>query len=654
MATYLHPGVYIEEFTPGAPIQGVGTSVPAFIGVAQKGPTEPTRLTSWDAFQSTFGAPLDETYAGGAKAWLAGSVKGFFENGGTACYIVRASSGTFGVYDLIGRGTVDPVIVATARAEGPAGNTLTITVTDSDTILVAAGADLVVARAAGKFKKALLSDRSIELTAANPGFAKGDTILLEGGGNSETALITDIVAPSTVKLSLPLAHPYPANSNVRIADVEIGTKTLRMGPPGGGKALRQLVASGQSLIVDFGAGAAEFVVVDSVGTDSITLRDGVTAKHVMTANVVVASADFDLNIHDAATGADETFTGVAMNAPHPRWYGSIASALVTLAPPALPPAGPIIDPRPVAGATAVTTAGAPDDRATGWANLVLDPSAQLGELAPVDEVTMVAIPGASATTAQLPLIGACELLHDRVAILDPPVGSTVTQVAALAPGLSSTDNGFGALYYPWIQIVDPATRKLTYWPPSGHMAGVYARTDAAVGVWKAPANTSVLGAIGVERRLTDADQDLLNPAGVNAFRLPPAGGAPRVWGARTTSASLNASWMYISIRRLFNWMEESIAEGIRWAVFEPNDERLWAKLTRTITGFLAQAQKDGAIFGSKPAEGFYVRIDAALNPFTERELGRLHIEIGVQPVYPAEFIVVRIGIWDGGSSVTEA
>jgi phage tail sheath protein FI len=267
---------------------------------------------------------------------------------------------------------------------------------------------------------------------------------------------------------------------------------------------------------------------------------------------------------------------------------------------------------------------------------------------------MVAIPGASATTAQLPLIGHCELLHDRVAILDPPPGSPVTAVAALAPGLSSTDNGFGALYYPWIQITDPATKQPAFWPPSGHMAGVYARTDAAVGVWKAPANTSVLGAFGLERKLTDADQDLLNPAGVNAFRLPPAGGAPRVWGARTTSASLNASWMYISIRRFFNWAEESIAEGIRWAVFEPNDERLWAKLNRSITGFLTQAQADGAIFGSKPAEGFYVRIDKALNPFTELEAGRLHIEIGIQPVYPAEFIVVRIGIWDGGSSVTEA
>lgn len=236
----------------------------------------------------------------------------------------------------------------------------------------------------------------------------------------------------------------------------------------------------------------------------------------------------------------------------------------------------------------------------------------------------------------------------------PPAGQTPTQVAALAPGLSGTDRGSAALYYPWIRVTDAASKQLRYWPPSAHVAGVYARTDAERGVFKAPANTTVAGAVGVELRLTDADQDLLNPAGVNAFRLPPAGGAPRIFGARTTSTTLNKSWMYVNIRRLFNFLEESIAEGISWAVFEPNDERLWKKLDRTITAFLSEQQRNGAIFGSKPAEGFYVRIDEALNPPAERMAGRLHIEIGVMPVFPAEFVIVRIGIWDGGSDVAEA
>jgi uncharacterized protein len=649
MATYLHPGVYVEEITPGAPIQGVGTSTAAFIGVAGMGPADPTRITSWDAFRATFGEPLDETYAGGAHAWLGGSVKGFFENGGTACYVVRASSGTFARYELAGRGPAAAVIVATAKAEGAPGNSITISVADSDAINAASGADLAVARPAGKSTAVAAGAHAIVLTAAAT-FVKGDTITITGGGNSETRLLDDVVG-DTLNFTLALANGYPANSDVTIADFAIGVRTLRLDPPAGGKSLRQLVSAGQSLVVDAGTPNAEFVVVDSVGTDSVTLRAGLSNAHPTAAAISVIGADFTLDIVDTASGAHESFTGVAMYAPHPRWFGAIDSALVTFSPGAAPPAAP--DPRPVAPATIVTTAGTADDRAAGWASLIADPTDTLALLAPYDEVAIVAIPGATSTAAQLALVDHCEQLHDRVAIIDPPVGRTPTEVANVAPGLSSTDRGFGALYYPWLQIVDPVTKKVTFWPPSAHMAGVYARTDAAVGVWKAPANTSVMGALGLERRLTDADQDLLNPAGVNAFRLPPAGGAPRVWGARTTTASLNAAWMYISIRRLFNWLEESIGDGIRWAVFEPNDRRLWAKLDRTITAFLAQAQKDGAIFGSKPAEGFYVRIDDALNPPSELSLGRLYIEIGVRPVYPAEVIVVRIGIWDGGAAITE-
>ena len=125
-----------------------------------------------------------------------------------------------------------------------------------------------------------------------------------------------------------------------------------------------------------------------------------------------------------------------------------------------------------------------------------------------------------------------------------------------------------------------------------------------------------------------------------------------VWGARTTATDKN--WQYINIRRLFLYLEESIQEGIRWGLFEPNNLQLWQKLNRTITEFLLRVWRDGALFGATPKEAFYVRIDEALNPPSERALGRLTIEIGVKPSYPAEFIIVRIGIWQGGSAVSEA
>jgi phage tail sheath protein FI len=173
-------------------------------------------------------------------------------------------------------------------------------------------------------------------------------------------------------------------------------------------------------------------------------------------------------------------------------------------------------------------------------------------------------------------------------------------------------------------------------------------------VHKAPAGNEALvnGALAVERTMSDIDQGQLNLQGINVIRVFKPGGRPIVWGARTTSTDTN--WQYVNIRRLFLFLEESIEEGIRWGVFEPNNLSLWQKLKRTITEFLTRVWRDGALFGATAEEAFYVRIDEALNPFSEQALGRLNIEIGVRPSYPAEFIIVRIGIWAGGSEVSES
>jgi phage tail sheath protein FI len=191
-------------------------------------------------------------------------------------------------------------------------------------------------------------------------------------------------------------------------------------------------------------------------------------------------------------------------------------------------------------------------------------------------------------------------------------------------------------------------------PPSGHVAGLYARIDNNRGVHKAPAGTEATlnGVLGVEKLLSDTEQGDLNMTyGINVVRVFQTGGRAIVWGARTTAT--NKNWQYVNIRRLFLFLEESIQEGIRWAVFEPNNLELWQKLKRTISAFLAQQWRDGALFGETEKDAFYVRVDEALNPPDQRALGRLTIEIGVKPSYPAEFIVVRIGIWQGGSDVTE-
>jgi phage tail sheath protein FI len=190
-------------------------------------------------------------------------------------------------------------------------------------------------------------------------------------------------------------------------------------------------------------------------------------------------------------------------------------------------------------------------------------------------------------------------------------------------------------------------------PPDGHLAGIYARVDGERGVHKAPANETVRGALGLERLVTDTQQDPLNTNGVNVLRAFPGQARPVVWGARTTVRTDITDWRYVNVRRLLCYIEESIQEGLRWAVFEPNDIALWQKLTRTASAFLTGVWRDGALFGATAAEAFSVRCDAALNPPEARALGRLVLEIKVAPVRPAEFIVVRISLWDGGSEASE-
>src|SRR5205085_409122 len=246
----------------------------------------------------------------------------------------------------------------------------------------------------------------------------------------------------------------------------------------------------------------------------------------------------------------------------------------------------------------------------------------------------------------------CLALKDRFAILDsapdiPPSGPNSVEEQRL--GLDS-ENGFAALYYPWLKVVEPVSGpfappipRTMFIPPSGHMAGVYARTDQERGVHKAPANTPVRGVLGLERVLSNGQQGPLNdPDNINVLRVFPGSGQVIVWGARTTANINNTDWRYVNVRRLMLFLEESIEESLKFsAVFEPNNLALWQKLKRVLNEFLERVWRDGALFGAKPEQAFRVRIDEALNPPSTRALGRLYIEISVAAVRPAEFIIVR-------------
>jgi phage tail sheath protein FI len=288
----------------------------------------------------------------------------------------------------------------------------------------------------------------------------------------------------------------------------------------------------------------------------------------------------------------------------------------------------------------------------------------LGGLEAIDDVTMVAAPDVMAAfqagalsrdgvrAVQLALIAHCENMKDRVALLDPLPDLNAQAVKDWRMKEAGYDSKYAVLYYPWIQVADPtpgATGSV-FIPPSGHMAGIWARNDTERGVHKAPANEVVRGALGLENQITKSEQDSLNPVGVNCIRAFPGRGI-RVWGARTLSS--DPSWRYINVRRLFNFVEESIMLGTQWVVFEPNDQALWQRVKRTITGFLTRVWRDGALFGTTPEEAFYVKCDAENNPPETRDVGQLIVEIGIAPVKPAEFVIFRISQYSGGAGVEE-
>ncbi|MCX2181466.1 phage tail sheath subtilisin-like domain-containing protein [Streptomyces sp. SKN60] len=545
MPTYLSPGVYVEEIASGSrPIEGVGTSVAAFVGLAPTGPlNEPVLVTNWTQYVASFGEFTEGHY-------LAHSVYGFFDNGGTAAYVVRVGGG-----DAQGDEQADGAGTAVAAAGAGAG--------------AGAPRELVAGEAValGTFKVAAIAAGS------------------EAGG----AL------------------------TVEVQDVEGGD----------GERFKLLVKDGEKVVESFDASAkkgSRTYVVTQVKQRSKTIV------------VEEAAAGGQLARPDAQS--------------------------VTLAPPVAPAALPARAGDRAAGAATGAVAALDSARFIGDSA----DRTGFGGLEAFDEISMVAVPDLMAAyerglidaeqvkAVQLGLISHCELMGDRMAILDPPPGLNARDVRKWRQETAGYDSRYAALYYPWIKSFDPATGQTRTVPPSGHMAGVWARNDAERGVHKAPANEIVRGAVDLELQITRGEQDLLNPVGVNCIRAFPGRGI-RVWGARTMAS--DPAWRYLNVRRYFNYLEESILVGTQWVVFEPNDQSLWARIRRNISAFLVNEWRQGALFGQRAEDAFYVKCDAETNPPESVDLGRVVCEIGIAPVKPAEFVVFRLAQFQGGGGELE-
>jgi phage tail sheath protein FI len=652
------PGVYIEEIPATGPIAGVSTSTAAFIGPTLFVPVgninEPTLVTNWTQFKTRFGE-----YNKSPRLYLPHAVRGFFDNGGTLAYIVAVAAAQGMEFSDRASGTAIRVAVA-----APDGSNVKLEVQDGPVVPASANAKVVKARA--PIASAAAAAVTLQNVADGALFQPGDWITIDAAGptpTTERAAIDSIQAGPPVQLVLKtaLSATFPNTASVRLADLALNQRSFRVQPKTG-------IEAGSAIHLAQATTQAD-AVVDAVNGDFVTLAaPGLSSAFKLggTDDVIVSTWEFTLIVTKDGQ-APVTIANLSMDKRHSRYFLNIVNGTANSPVKVMLPAQPSTQPPPNNLPKVIPATNLAPGLVNTTAGLGVNAyQPALDALTRVDGVNMVCAPDAAGNTdVQAKVLAHCETMRDRFAIFDPAPTNPgapdpgTDQVVAQRPKLDSNNPasgpGFGALYFPWIVINDPTSASGSdplLVPPSGHIAGVYARVDDARGVHKAPANEFINGAVDLERVINDTDQGVINDLGINALRIFPGQARPVVWGARTTALKDDVPFRYINVRRLFLFVEKSIQAGIRWAVFEPNDLSLWKKVDRTIREFLTRVWRSGALFGKTASDAFYIKIDEELNPPAQRALGILTVEIGIAPVRPAEFVVVRMAMWDGGSSVS--
>ena len=553
MAQYFSPGVYVEEYDNSPrTMEGVGTSIAGFVGLAEKGQTigAPVFVTSYRDFVRQFGGPLSE-FGYGEYRYLAPSVEQFFANGGGMCYVVRVIPP-----DAVKASVQKGILSVVAANEGKWGNRIQITlntVTKRKMQLVGKNGDAYIAK-------------SVD------GFREGD-----------------------------------------------------------------LVQAGE-----------EYNRIKSIFDNSITFEEEFAGDVVDTALVptkLVYLVETDMSVRYGEEA--ENYAGLSFNVANPNYvsYRLANSELITVN---VEPLNTIQNPVEAIlgeGNTSgmFTLEGGQDgtiSKITAGTFIGEDngPGKRSG-IAAFEEntnVSILAAPGITIPEVIISLIGQCENLKSRFAVIDMP--KDLYKPKDLLEYREMVDSTYAAMYHPWIQVFDRASNKPDFIPPSGAIMGIYARTDATRGVHKAPANETVF-ATGLSVNYNATEQSILNPAGINLIRALTGQGI-RVWGART--ASSNSSFKYVNVRRLFIFVEETIKASTNWVVFEPNDTTLWTRVQMTISSFLEGLWRNGMLVGSSAAEAFFVEIGPSTMSKDDIMNGRLICNIGIAPSRPAEFVVFRV------------
>lgn len=622
MGNYQAPGVYIEEVSSGVkPLAGVGTSTAGFIGLAQWGEADKAVLiTSWAEFVRKFGGLVPAYQLGYA-------VYGFFAEGGKKCYIVRVAREV-----KAGLETADPDTTAKEASERVTIGTVSYFTVQARSV-GEWGNGIQVTIDVGqkpKFRVAVYFNGAREVYEAN------DFKRLQEMVNDKSVLITMIHDEKTDQDP----DTIPVSDNPFFIILKNGGNKL---PVEGGGAKEIYCGSALKILNQNQDTSPPTDVLTIASRFNGEWSNRITIQISDTPGQASTSKQFDLTVR--YENYEHHYIGLTLTT-----IATVATNPITSDPVILAAVGSSPEnSRPQNGFYTLTGGGfdlelkAADLRLPAtWFINPSQPKSGLYALDLVEDVSILAVPDMAGKGEVLKaVLGYCGGRRDCILIGDPPDGEESEDVKKFKVTYLQNPNGYGALYYPWILIYDPVTKKARLTPPSGMIAGAYAYTDASRGVHKAPAGIAegyLDLALGVERTVTRKEQELLNPAGINVIRSLPAGIC--IWGARTVAT--DGEWQYINIRRLFIYLEKSIEQGSRWVVFEPNDPILWGKVKRNLTAFLLRLWRDGALSGSSPEEAFFVKVDADNNPPEVRDSGQLIIEVGVAPVKPAEFVVIRV------------
>jgi Bacteriophage tail sheath protein len=672
MPEYLSPGVYVEEITGAQPIEGVSTSTTGFVGMTVRGPVSglPQLVTSFPDFVRTYGGYLPDTAMFHDYRYLPYAAKGFFDNLGQRAYITRVlPAGNAAATDA-------------AALVGGLRTRLAKAATAGDTTLYVAstrGIDTTTTVTLTQVKNGIsTTEGPLAVTAYNDGLGTVTVAAIANSYEVASTTVTTSEAPAVTACRLSAKDPG-AWGNAIVVQVQQSSLALAQVASISAALDTVLLNTGSNFypgaIVEFNKGKTKvYKKVKSVVGKSIVVTNAFAAVTDLNPDAgftvtTARSCEFDISASWTANGAtvSEKFKSLSMDDTIPSYYGTVINDGSSLLAMTLGAVGdhlsdtPFILPSAPDGLTVLLVNGVDGTAApTPAAYIGTDngPGQRTGiyALEDIEDISIVAVPGITNQDVLNALITQCETLKYRFAILDPAphAGGTAPTLDDIQTQRKLYDTKYAAIYYPRINVYDEVSDSDILVPPSGHMAGIYARVDDTRGVWKAPANEVIGGIDSIELKISKGDQDVLNPEPNNICCLrdfEAQGRGLRVYGARCITSL--TEWKYINVRRLFIFLERSLDQGLQWAVFEPNDQKLWNRLIQSVSAFLTSVWREGGLMGSKAEEAFFVKCGYDTMTQDDIDNGRLILLIGVAPVFPAEFVIIRIGQWAGGSSVQE-